>query len=73
MTGTENDPLHEQIAGAVELRRGRGAVVIAPAPASRESALRILDDAAAQLAGLGLSTESILALFRQRLAKGIPS
>jgi GntR family transcriptional regulator len=55
--------------GLIELRRGRGAVVISPAPAVREHALHILDDAASQLAGLGLSTETILALFRQRLDK----
>lgn len=55
--------------GLIELRRGRGAVVIAPAPAVRDHALHILDDAASQLAGLGLSAETILALFRQRLDK----
>ncbi|WAP52060.1 GntR family transcriptional regulator [Arthrobacter sp. ATA002] len=58
--------------GLIELRRGRGAVVIAPAPATRENALRILDDAASQLAVLGLSAETILALFRQRLDRSSP-
>ena len=56
--------------GLIELRRGRGAVVVAPSPAVRENALRILDDAAVQLAGFGLSTDTILALFRQRLDAG---
>lgn len=56
--------------GLVELRRGRGAVVIAPETATREQATRILDDAARQLAELGLSSETTLALFRQRLDKG---
>ena len=59
--------------GLVELRRGRGAVVIAPATETRERALRILDDAAQQLTGLGLSTETTLALFRQRLDRGTTS
>ncbi|WP_432245160.1 GntR family transcriptional regulator [Arthrobacter sp. G.S.26] len=56
--------------GLIELRRGRGAVVTAPETASREHATRILDEAARQLAGLGLSTETTLALFRQRLDRG---
>lgn len=56
--------------GLIELRRGRGAGVIAPETATREHAARILDEAARQLAGLGLSTETTLALFRQRLGWG---
>ena len=56
--------------GLIELRRGRGAVVIAPDTATREQAARILDETARQLAGLGLSTETTLALFRQRLDRG---
>ena len=56
--------------GLIELRRGRGAVVIAPETATREQAVRILDEAARQLAGLALSTETTLALFRQRLDRG---
>ncbi len=56
--------------GLIELRRGRGAVVIAPETVTREHATRILDEAARQLAGLGLSTETTLALFRQRLDRG---
>ena len=56
--------------GLIELRRGRGAVVIAPDTATREHAARILDETVRQLAGLGLSTETTLALFRQRLDRG---
>jgi GntR family transcriptional regulator len=56
--------------GLIELRRGRGAVIIAPDTATREHAARILDETARQLAGLGLSTETTLALFRQRLDRG---
>lgn len=56
--------------GLIELRRGRGAVVRAPETATREQATRILDEAARQLAELGLSSETALALFRQRLDKG---
>lgn len=56
--------------GLIELRRGRGAVVMALESATREQATRILDEAARQLAELGLSGETTLALFRQRLDKG---